>query len=273
MTSFKDRIGVDVGQKLKLEKAIDWAAANDVGYVDICLDADAELLRDGGARLDAARARLEREGIVLGLHTLSAVNTAEFSPFLSEAADAYLAAYIRAAKRVGAGWIVVHAGYHFTADKTERMAAGLARLARASELAEREGVTLLLENTNPEPAQAEVHYLAHDLDECHYFFDQLASPALGWSFTVNHAHILPVGIDGFLDNMDLGRCGQVRLADCRGTVEEHLRPGEGTIDFASVFARIEGAGYRGHYMQAFGSFDDMLAGRDTFAGLARKRVA
>jgi sugar phosphate isomerase/epimerase len=123
---------------------------------------------------------------------------------------------------------------------------------------------------NPEPAEAEVHYLAHDLEECHYYFERLKSPALGWSFTVNHAHILPIGIDRFMDGMDIGRCGEVRLADCRGTIEEHLLPGEGTIDFPAVFARIEAAGYKGHYTMAFGSLSDMLAGRATLAALAEQ---
>jgi hypothetical protein len=29
-----------------------------------------------------------------------------------------------------------------------------------------------------------------------------------------------------------------------------------------MFTRLEGGGYRGHYMMAFGSLDDMLRGRD-----------
>ena len=33
-------------------------------------------------------------GITMGLHTLSAVNIAEYSPYLAEAADHYLRAYI-----------------------------------------------------------------------------------------------------------------------------------------------------------------------------------
>jgi sugar phosphate isomerase/epimerase len=68
--------------------------------------------------------------------------------------------------------------------------------------------------------------------------------------------------------LDMTRCGEVRLADCRGTHEEHLKPGEGTIDFTAMFAAIEKSGYRAHYMQAFGSLDDMLKGRETLAKLA-----
>jgi hypothetical protein len=35
-----------------------------------------------------------------------------------------------------------------------------------------------------------------------------------------------------------------------------------------MFRRIEGKGFNGHYMNAFGSLDDMLAGRDDLVRLA-----
>jgi sugar phosphate isomerase/epimerase len=268
--SLFDRIGVDINQKLALEPAVEWAVKHKVPYIDLCLDQTPELLERGSTRLAKARKLLEKNGIQLGLHTLSAVNIAETSPFVTSAADAYLAAYLDAAKKLGAGWIVVHGGYHFGSDKRARMDAAVARIAKACRAAERKGVRLLLENLNPEPEQAEVHYLCNDLEECRYYFDKLDSPALGWSFTVNHAHIRPNRVEEFLQKLDLKRCGEVRLADCRGTHEEHLRPGEGTIDFPAMFAAIEASGYRGHYMQAFGSLDDMLQGRETLAALATK---
>ena len=266
----KGRIGVDINQKLALEPAVEWACKHKVPYIDLCLDQDQDVLTGKPRKVDAARKRLENAGIKLGLHTLSAVNIAETSPFVARAADAYLEAYIDAARRLGAGWIVVHGGYHFSSDKRARMDAAVARIARAAEIAERKGVRLLLENLNPEPASAEVHYLANDLEECRYYFERLKSPALGWSFTVNHAHIRPNRIGEFMAQLDMSRCGEVRLADCRGTHEEHLRPGEGTIDFPGMFAAIEASGYRGHYMQAFGSLDEMLKGRDTLTALAER---
>jgi sugar phosphate isomerase/epimerase len=266
----KDRIGVDINQKLALEPAVEWACKHKVPYIDLCLDQTPELLTADSTRAKAARGRLEKAEIKLGLHTLSAVNIAETSPFVGKATDEYLAAYIEAARRLGAGWIVVHGGYHFGGDKRQRMDAAVARIARAAKAAEKKKVKLLLENLNPEPAQAEVLYLANDLEECKYYFDRLDSPALGWSFTVNHAHIKPNKIDAFIAGLDMRRCGEVRLADCRSTHEEHLRPGEGTIDFPAMFAAIEASGYRGHYMQAFGSLDDMLEGRETLAALAKK---
>jgi len=72
--------------------------------------------------------------------------------------------------------------------------------------------------------------------------------------------------------MDLRRCSEVRVADCRGTVEEHLRIGEGTIDFAEMFRLIEGGGYGGHYMLAYTTLEDMLAGRDQLVEIAAASV-
>jgi sugar phosphate isomerase/epimerase len=267
-----DRIGVDINQKLPLEQAVQWAVRHQVPFIDLCLDQTPELLGGETRRAASARKTLEKAGIRLGLHTLSAVNIAETSPFAGDAADEYLNAYISAAGRLGAGWIVVHGGYHFTSDKKARMDAAVKRIAKASKVAEKKKAKILLENLNPEPEKAEVHYLCADLEECRYYFDRLDSPALGWSFTVNHAHIQPNNIPQFMTGLDMKRCGEVRLADCRGTHEEHLRPGEGTIDFPAMFAAIEKSGYRGHYMQAFGSLDDMLKGRQTLSELGEPRT-
>lgn len=269
VTNLRLRIGVDVGRRLSVEDAIAWAARNGVRHIDVQADLDPNPLGDMPGRAAGIRASAEAAGIQLGLHTLSAVNIAEVSPFMSDAVDAYLRAYIDLCAAVGAGRVVVHAGYHFSADYSLRREAGLERLKRAAGYAEDKGVDLLLENMNREPDHAEVKYLGSTLEECLYYFDRLDSPRLHWSFTVNHAHLWPeIGIDGFLDALDVSRLREVRLADCSGTVEEHLMPGEGTIDFAAMFRRIEGLGYRGHYMAAWGTLDDMLTGREILARLA-----
>ena len=184
--------------------------------------------------------------------------------------DAYLERYMAVGAAVNAQWIVVHAGYHFTSDRDLRMRASLRRLGRAAAYAEKVGVRLLLENLNWEPARAEVHYLGHTLEECLYYFDRLDSPNLGFSFTVNHATLVPEGIDGFIDGMPMERCKEVRLADNNGEYELHMYPGEGIIDFASLFRRIEATGFRGHYMNAFGTLEDRLRGREYLLRIARE---
>jgi sugar phosphate isomerase/epimerase len=268
--AFRDRIGIDIGRKLKLEDAIAWAAGHGVGIIDMQLDTgDNAFTRFDVERARAVRAACDRHGIRLGLHTLSAVNVAEYAPLVGEAVDAYLAAYIDAAVALGAGWVVVHAGFHFTDDIALRMRVGLERLQRSVDYAERKGARLLLENLNKEPPDAEVHYLAHTVEEWRYYYERIDSPAFALSFTANHAHLVPEGVDGFLAAMPLHRVAEVRLADCfRNGTEQHLVPGRGDFDFPALFQALEARGYTGHYTNAFGTLDDMLRARDLFAGMA-----
>lgn len=267
---FRDRIGIDVSRRLKLEDAIEWAARNDVKLIDIQLDtADNAFTKFDDKRAAGIRAACEKHGVTLGLHTLSAVNVAEYSPFVAEAVDAYLEGYIDVYSKLGAHWIVVHAGYHFTRDKDLRMQTGLERLKRMVDYAEKNAV-LYLENLNKEPAAAEVHYLAHTIDEYRYYFERIASPSFRLSFTVNHAHLVPDGVDGFIDAIDVRQVGECRLADCwRLGHEEHLVPGTGDFDFGHLFKRMEQAGFKGHYTNAFGDLDAMLAARDYLVDKAR----
>jgi sugar phosphate isomerase/epimerase len=268
--SLRDRIGVDIGRKLRLEDVVAWAAGHGVRFIDVQLDTGANALGTiDNARAAAVRTECERHGVNLGLHTASAVNVAEYAPLVSEAVDRYLEAYVDAAALLGAGWIVVHAGFHFTSDRDQRMRVGRERLQRLAEYAERRGALILLENLNKEPDNAEVHYLAHTVEEWRFYFDHIQSPSFRLSFTANHAHLVPEGVAGFVDAVDFARVHEVRLADCfRNGHEVHLRPGAGDLDFADMFRRIEGKGFRGHYMNAFGSLDDMLAGRDDLVRLA-----
>ena len=269
----KDRIGIDIGRKLSVEDAVRWAADNGVTYIDCQIDIAPNALESfDEARCTQIREVCSTHGIHLGLHTLSAVNVAEMSPFLGDAVDAYLGAYVDAAVRLAAEWIVVHAGYHFTDDKEIRMETALERLKRIAGYAEEKGAKLLLENLNWEPDRAEVHYLAYDVEEYLYFFDRIDSAALGWSFTVNHATLVPEGIAGFLEALPTDRLGEVRLADNNGEYEVHLYPGEGIIDFADMFRLTEATGFGGHYMAAFGSLDDMLSGREVLAAEMAKGV-
>jgi sugar phosphate isomerase/epimerase len=197
-----DRIGIDMGIKTSVEDGLRWAAAHGLHYVDFRLDTSPEAFTAfTAARCTAIRTQAEAAGIPLGLHTLSAVNSAAYAPSLAEAADQYLRTYIDLAKALQAGWVEVHAGYHGTSAVTQRHVAGLERLKRAVGYAETQGVLVLLENLNWEPAQADVPYLAHTLAECQSYCDAIDSPHLRWAFTINHAALVPEGMDGFLDQM------------------------------------------------------------------------
>jgi sugar phosphate isomerase/epimerase len=259
----RQRIGIDILGDVRLEDALRWGGEHGFHYMDFCADHPVHhLFSFDSERVRLVRDLCQRHEINLGLHTLSGMNVAEFSPFLTDAVGEYLKAYVDLAKTLGCTWIVVHGGYHFTADHERRRQASFEHLKRAAGHAERAGVMLLLENMNREPAVAEVQYLACTLEECAYYFRELQCDHLGWSFTVNHAHMEPEGIDGFLDTLPFERCREVRLADNLGDREAHLQPGEGNIDFRSLFSRLEGSGYRHHYTLAFGTLEDMQRGRE-----------
>lgn len=267
----RDRIGIDLSRDIRIEDGVEWAARNAVRFLDIQLDTDANAITSfDDERIAQVRKVREKHGIHIGLHTSSAVNVAEYAPHASVGVDEYLKSYVDIYPKLGAEWIVVHAGYHFTKDKDRRMRAGLERLKRIADHAERKKVRLLLENLNKEPADAEVHYLAHTLEEWRYYWGLLSSDAVRLSFTVNHAHLVPEGIGAFADALDFAHVGEVRLADChRNGHEVHLKPGAGDVDFADMFRRVEGKGFKGHYTNAFGSLEDRLNARDYLVQQAR----
>ena len=262
--TLKQRIGIDIGRRISVEDGLEWAAKNDVQFIDVQTDIHPNALESFDAeRTAGVRALKEKYNINLGLHTLSGVNVAEFSPFCRDAVDTYLKAYIDLAPQVGADWIVVHGGYHFTACRTLRMQTAIDRLKRMAGYAEKKGVLLLLENVNWEPVLAEVNYMPVTPAETMHSLTEINSPAVRWSFTANHAHFLPGGgISNFIDAVDFSLCHEVRLADNNGSYEIHQRPGEGTMDFGAMFKKIEGLGYKGHYTNGFTTIEDMLAGRD-----------
>jgi sugar phosphate isomerase/epimerase len=268
--SIKDRIGIDLGRRIRLEEGIEWAAKHGVRFIDIQMDtATNAVTAFDDARAAGVKAACEKHGISLGLHTLSAVNVAEYSPFVSEAMDQYLRSYVDIYPKLGAKWIVVHGGYHFTSDKKMRIQAAVERLKRIVAYAEKKGAKLLLENHNCEPEKAEIHYIPVSLEEWRYYYEAIQSPSFRLSFTVNHAHLLPDGVAGFCDALDFSLIDEVRIADCfRLGHEVHLKPGDGDLDFADMFRRVEGKGFTGHYTNAFTTLDDMLAARDYLAAKA-----
>lgn len=267
--SFRERIGVDLGWRNKIEDGLKAAVEHDIKILDLKIDWAPNAIETlTPERIKGIRDICEKHGIRIGIHTMSAVNMAEVAPHVRDGVDRYLMGHMDACKKLGGEWMVIHAGFHFTSDVKMRMDAGLERIQRMTEYAEKIGLKLLLENMNWEPDDAEVHYLAHNVEETKFYFDRLNSPNLRWAFTANHAHIVEDGVDAFLEAFDIGRCDEVRLADCwRNGKEEHLFPGDGDFDFVDLFKKLDQKGFKGHYMNVWGTLDDMIRGRDVLADL------
>jgi sugar phosphate isomerase/epimerase len=258
----KYRMGTGPGGP-DIEDGMAWAAANDFHFLDFNADHGANALSTwDDERVRKVRAQAEQHDLKLGIHTLSAVNVAEFSPFLSEAVDAYIQANIDLGQRLGVDHVITHAGLHQSSELDLRDKASLEHLQRAADYAERAGVSLVLENLNVEPPDAEVHYMGHSIEELRVYFDAISPSALKWGFSANHTHLLPGDFDAFLDAFGVDRIGLVLVADNRGQFEEHLLPGQGTMDFRRLFHRLAADGYHGPFMLTFGNRAEKLAGRE-----------
>lgn len=265
----RERFGFNAG-KGPLENTLGWAAKHHFSYVDFNADFSPNGLDDfGPERVRTIRERCGRDGIHIGIHTLSAVNNAEIAPLVAPAVDEYLAANVRLAKQLGCEWVIVHGGFHF-GDAPRRREAAIARLQRLLRVAEREAVPLWFENHNTEPARAEIHYIPDNVEELGWFFDAPGlkdSPWFRWSFNAAHAHLVPDGIPGFLNAFGVARMAQVRLADNHGEYEVHLVPGQGTIDFADLFRRLDTLGYTGPLSLDFATDADKVRIRDQWLAL------
>lgn len=249
-----------------VERAMQWAAEQ--GFRRVDFNADTPVNYPGtfdADRVGEIRALATRHRIRLGIHTLSAVNMAEITPVLNAAIDEYLRQNFDLAAQLGCDYVICHGGYHFTADRSGRLAAAIDRMQRAAAWAEERGFDICFENHNKEPDEAEIHYLPRDVAETRVFFEAVRSPRFKWAFNIGHAHLVPDGFDGFLDAFGTANIGQVRLNDTHGRYEEHLSPGQGIVDFRRVFRRLTELGYTGPFSLDFGSPDERVAWRDRFA--------
>jgi sugar phosphate isomerase/epimerase len=262
LENLRYRLGTGV-RAPTLEASLAWLAEHDFHHTDFNADHGQNVLTAwSDERVRGVRALLDKHDIHLGIHTLSGLNVAEFSPYVSEAVDAYLRANIDLGKRLGVERVIVHAGFHQSSELEQREQASLQHLQAAVAYAESAGVVLLLENLNVEPDDAEMHYMGFSTAELQKYFSAIDSPNFGWGFSANHTHLLPEDFDGFIDALGIERMGLVLTADNRGRFEEHLPPGQGTLDFARLFSRLDQAGYTGPFMLTFGTPDEKLAGRD-----------
>ena len=262
-----DRFGFDAPKDLPIEESIEWGSQNGFKFIDFNGDnAPNDLASFDVARSAKIRDLLDKTGLQLGVHPVSAINNAEYVPIMSEAVDEYLRANLKLAEDIGAGWIVGHGGYHF-GDTNQRRQAAVDRIRRLVDRAGNVGKMVYFENHNKEPDLAEIHYIPHNVEETRWFLDEIDAPNFKWAFNVAHGHLVPEGWSGFLDAFGTDNIGQVRVNDNTGDYEVHLVPGEGTIDFPALFEKVEGGGYQGWYNLGFGNQANKIRTKEWFETL------
>ncbi|MHB0867843.1 MAG: sugar phosphate isomerase/epimerase family protein [Chloroflexota bacterium] len=181
-----------------------------------------------------------------GLHSASYVNSAEIMPRVREAVEQHLIEYIELAAKLKAEYLVIHCGVHFSQFMDETFTALLTTFRKAVEVAEQLDVPMVIENMNRLHPDCEINYLGTTIEELKMVFDAIDSPYLGLALDVGHAHLLPGGVDSFIDAFG-PKLGGLHLHDNDGVLDRHWAMGSGTIDWPSLFARLDKMSYQGGY--------------------------
>jgi len=250
MIKLKNRIGFDSGND-NLESNINWGHENGFRFMDFNADYGENSFKMWNEdRIKNLRKLCNQKEMSIGLHTLSGVNIAEISPFVSESVDEYLDMNLSLANDLGCKWMIVHGGYHFNAIQNMRIENSIRRIKKIVSKAKRLGIDILFENLNPEPNKSEFSYLGDTVDNLKIFMDEITESNFKWAFTINHANLFQNKIKDFWEYFGVDRIGEVRLADNDGDEEIHMNLGEGNIDFNKIISEIEQKGYQGHYSLA-----------------------
>jgi sugar phosphate isomerase/epimerase len=182
--------------------------------------------------------------IAYGLHTASFVNTAELMPQVRAASEQHLLDYIHLAKQLEAEYCVIHCGFHFSLFQDAVMAALLQTLRAAVTVAEELALPLVIENMNRVHPDCEIVYLGVTIDELRQVFTAIPSPYLGLALDIGHAHLLPEGVDAWLDAFP-ENIMHLHLHDNDGVLDQHLPIGEGSIPYPAILDRLHAIGFTG----------------------------
>lgn len=223
-------------------------------------------------RIARVRRLMDRSGIRCGLHSASFVNSAEIMPIVRKAVVADLKAYVDLTKALACEYLVIHMGFHFSVYLDRVTRALYDTLAEVTEYGERKGIPLVIENMNHMGRASEFQYLGVTTDEFANLFRKIRSPYLGLALDAAHCNLLPGGTRRFVKLFG-SRIREVQLSDNRGTIDEHLAVGDGTLDFGALFRQLGAIEYKGPLIielrdvrqkqRSRARLLDVLAGRDT----------
>lgn len=196
------------------------------------------------ARISRVRRLMERTGIRCGLHSASFVNSAEIMPIVRKAVVADMKAYIKLTRDLACEYLVIHMGFHFSVYLDRVTRALYETLSEVTEYGERNGIPLVIENMNHMGRMSEFQYLGVTVDEFANVFRKIPSSYLGLALDAAHCNLLPGGTGRFVKLFG-NRIGEVQISDNRGTIDEHLAVGDGTLDFRALFRQLGAIDYKG----------------------------
>lgn len=222
------------------------------------------------ARVAKVRRLMERSGVRCGLHSASFVNSAEIMPTVRKAAVRHLKEYVDLTAALGCEYLVIHNGFHFSVYLDRVRRALYDTLAEVTEYGERRRVPLVIENMNHMGPASEFQYLGVTTEEFAELFRKVRSPYLGLALDAAHCNLLPGGTGRFVRAFG-DRIREVQLSDNRGTVDEHLAVGDGTLDFGALFRQLGRVGYAGPLIVELRDVEKKVRSRERLVAILEGR--
>lgn len=241
-------LGYTVGLDMTFDHAVDWAATEGFGFVEILLDGPYARERIAG-RADDMRATLDAAGIGVVVHLPFAVDPGvPFTP-VREGAVEELVAGMDLAADLGATKVVFHPSsdaWNLGWDDADTVAFVHESLDELVPAARERGLRPCLEN------------VVSSYYDVHAFPELLARyPDAEMTFDTSHALLAgtdEAGMAEFLREHG-DRVAHLHLVDTRGGDDEHLHPGMGNVDFGTVFDGLADAGWAGTATLEIGTED------------------
>lgn len=183
-------------------------------------------------------------GLRYGLHSASFVNSAEIEPTVRKAVRQHLVDYMKLAHDLGAEYLVLHFGYHFSLFLDEVFRCLIENFKPVVELAEKHELPIGIENMNKVHEDCEIVYLGVTIEELKRVFDAIPSKFFGLTLDVAHAGLLPGGPKSFMDAFP-DKIISTHISDNDLYLDRHLPVGEGKINFKEVLAQLMDMGFEG----------------------------
>lgn len=150
---------------------------------------------------------------------------------------------VRGAAILGAKTIVLHPRFRYADGRDIEEPEDFIRINKEAILplldtAEREGVTVLSENLLWGASKDPLTVAA--------LVREVGCESFGWCYDTGHAHLF-----GFRPSLLCGAAAvplSLHLQDNRGARDEHLIPGDGTVDWEEVFRTLHAVGYTGDFV-------------------------
>ncbi len=228
-----------------VENYFSFAHENGCKWVELSCNNPSNFLdKFDNTRIAKIREMKDHYGLRYGLHTASFVNTAEIEPTVRQAVCQHLIDYMELSRRLGAEYVVMHFGYHFSLFLDEVFRCLIETYKPVVELAERYEIPIGIENMNQVHEECEIVYLGVHIEELERVFDAIPSKYLGLTLDVAHAALLPGGNKAFIDKFP-DRIVSTHISDNDLYLDRHLAVGEGKIDFLSVLRQLHDVGFQG----------------------------